>query len=223
MARSLKIQEYSENPGEHGNQCSQIQKNKPLLLISKNYQIKARMKRGWTTNEKVFKSMNFTLSRMTNKKGMSKSLILIIGLIIISVIVGFVLIQQKNQTSTLTTCDELSENFDKLVDIGCIAIANNNEIETTAGATIVSIGQPVFVGDPKEYNYAITFKGKAKEKTFVLVNQKNISIDELLYKSGEYYKFDFRSLCGDVFSSGPHGGGMYFVDNDLNALKNWNC
>ena len=126
-------------------------------------------------------------------------------------------------------CQELALNFDRFAEMGCIGIYNDLDINSTAGAVIVKIHHPSFAnmsfysGLPDEYLYRMTLKGKSMEKDFVMVNTENISLDDLKYQSGRFYTFDFKTLCGPVFSAGPHGGGGYFVDYDLTAMEELVC
>lgn len=165
-------------------------------------------------------------------------LIFVLILIIIGGGVFFFFWQKSNSAPSInsspTACAELSENFDILNDMGCIAIANDGELVTTAGARIVNIGSAqviVEAGIPNnDYHYRLTLKGQSREGTFTLVTSQDVeesslelSAGDASYMLGDYYQFDFRDLCGLVYSSGPHGGGRIFVDNNLTALQSKSC
>ena len=150
-------------------------------------------------------------------------------------IIGVALYINLSQSSPGFGCEELAKelagSFDNLADMGCYKVQTTTGLKTFSGATIVSIESPIFVNLSEylgysgvdEYNYKITFKGNNREKVTYLVSQKNISLEDLKYKQGRFYQFDFSDICGPTTSGGPHGGGLYLVDYNFTKLTPLVC
>jgi len=155
------------------------------------------------------------------KWGLIFIVILLLGII---ATIGFILSQK--QPPIKTECQNLVENFDRLTDSGCFKIADANKLNSVAGATLINISEPVFAGvynGNKDYYYELTFNGAEKQESFWLFYNKDNSSGNLPYKIGQFYKFDFRTVCGPVYSMGPHGGGWSFIDNNFTALIPTSC
>ena len=163
---------------------------------------------------------------------MKKGVIITFIVILLIVVVGVALYTNLSQSSSGFVCEELAKelagSFDNLVDMDCYKVQTTTGLKTFSGATIVSIEPPIFVNLSQysgvdEYNYKITFKGNNREKVTYLVSQKNISLEDLKYKQGRFYQFDFSDICGPTTSGGPHGGGLYLIDYSFDKLTPLTC
>ena len=151
------------------------------------------------------------------------------AILVISVIAGISGIaytySYMNNSSLILTKEDLASKFDALQSSGCYNLNYSNDNVVSAG--LVSISGPEFVNEsyynlPDEYWYNLTFQGNTKTQIFYMVLNTNISKELIPYKEGQFYKFDFGTLCGSTFSLGPHGGGYIFFDNNFTTLKTFN-
>lgn len=129
------------------------------------------------------------------------------------------------QEPKISECDRLSLRFDNLAEKGCFAV--NVSEDNTVVATLTEISSPSAVytpfstEKPERYSYKLTFRGKEKEGKFNIATLENITIENLPYKVGQNYKFDFMTLCGAIFSSGPYQATL--TDDNFTALNIIKC
>ncbi len=118
--------------------------------------------------------------------------------IIIAVIVILSLASPVNE------CEKLSKSLDRNINYfpSVNLCGKDGWTPKWVGGTIVSISEPVYGPSYNRYEYTLTIKGINKQRTLSLHSDSG----KILYKVGDFYKFDLvEGFCKTFFSMASSG------------------